>query len=116
MIKDLTFTTESVMYPYWTLAQCIKIIWECKQYPNEDLATFYKRWYTNVEVLEEKWGTFVPTDLKFGADPDEEKKKLQACMFLYCVNWHYYGKVIDELNNAFVAKNKTTTLNLLKKL
>lgn len=102
-IKDLTFTTESVQYKYWTLSQCLKKCWECKQSKQEDLATYYKRWKTIMEVVESKWGVYTPTNISSSEDADEEKKKFQACVFLNGVNWQVYGKVIDELNNSFIA-------------
>jgi len=79
---------------------------ECRQTQHEDLATFYKRWDTNLEVLESKWGKFMPVKLKPGADKEDERTKFHVCLFLKCVNWHDYGKVVDELNNDFLNGNE----------
>ena len=66
MIKDLSFTTESVQYEHWTLSFTIKRIFSCKQYGDEDLPTFYNRWKSYMEVVEAKWGKFTPSTVPHG--------------------------------------------------
>ena len=53
-----------------------------------------------MEVKESQWGMMVPT--KIGSDKTT-KNKFLACVFLAGVDQKKYGKMINELNNAYLA-------------
>ena len=103
LIKNLIFSTDSTQYKYWTIAQCIRRVMNCKQRGAEDLATFYLRWTAEVEVLESQFRSFVPSNIDEDDDASEEAKKLLACLFLNSIMWQKYGKFIDKLNNRFIS-------------
>jgi len=105
MIKDLTFTTTSAQYKYWKLFQNLKNTMLCRQFEHESLSVFYKRWKTNIDVVESLWGGFVPTKLESGEDKDTERDKFLACVFLGSLCIKKYGKATDDLNNDFLDGN-----------
>ena len=102
-IKDLTYSTTSAKYGHWNLTQCLTHAMFCRQHEQEGMPTYYKRWKTNMEVVEDLWGDFTPTKLDAGADGDDEKHKFQACLFLNSLCAKKYGKLVDELNNSYLA-------------
>ena len=103
-----------------------------KQDPRESLASFNKRFEAQVEVAEEVWGLLIPTKLRSTAQAtveyqqnvdgsttpvvaqapefptDDEVKyanRFKACLFLAGVDRQRYKKVVDDMNNEYVAGN-----------
>ena len=83
-----------------------------KQNDKESLIAFYKRFANTVEVAETQWGLLVPTKIATGGRDKEARDKFLACTFLAGVDQKRYGKVVHELNNAFLIgqKNYPTTV------
>ena len=78
-----------------------------RQYEDESLVAFYKRFMSATDVVESQWGKMVPSKIvqdKSSTD-DEERKRFMACVFLAGVDRKRYGRMIDKLNNAYVAGN-----------
>ena len=100
LIKDLSYATTTIQYPFWTSAEQFRRAGTIQQLGHEDLATFYKRWMSQMEVLESQYGVLVPlglVDNKVGKD--EAEKLFKVCLFLLAVDRKKYGHVLDELNN-----------------
>jgi len=98
LFRHATFFTQ---YEWWVLARSIKRAVNCNQYPDEDLVAYYKRWKTNMEIVDNHFGSFGPTKLPTGADQGKEHKKFQACLFLNGTA-KKYTKVVDEFNNSYL--------------
>ena len=58
-----------------------------------------------MEMLEKKWGKFVPTNLDGGADADVERKKFHACLFINNLWKPKYSYIIDDYNNNYLDGN-----------
>lgn len=120
-IKDLSYAKTSIQNPYWGMVQDTKRVHVCHQGPEESLAGYYKKFATTVEVLEDRWGMYVPTKLVLDSGETAEvvRKKFQACMFIAGADKKRYGKVADELNNQFLSgqdnypKNVEAAMNML---
>ena len=112
-IKELSFSTVDVQYEYWTLARSMKNVMMMRQHDKESLQVYYKRFTSTAEVAESQWGLLVPTK-KTSKTSDQQKNrdKFLTCMFLAGVDQKRYGKMINELNNAYLAgqKNYPTTV------
>ena len=102
-VKNLTFTTTSAKYEYWTLQDNIRSLAMCKQGDQEEVTAFYKRWRMKLDVVESQYGPFGPEKLSSGADKDTERKKFQACLFVGSLCTKRYGKWVNELNNSFLS-------------
>jgi uncharacterized protein YifE (UPF0438 family) len=108
-MKDLAFSTVSVQYEYWNMVNSVKKVVILQQGTNEPLPGYYRRWTTARDITEEQWGPWTPPKLaKASSDTDAEvRNKFQACAFLAGVDKVKYGKVINELNNSFLAGNNS---------
>ena len=75
------------------------------QGPSETVANYYRQTIANTKVMESQWGKFHPT--KGLTDDDDKKKardKLLAMIFLAGADKKRYGRLIEDLNNAYLAK------------
>ena len=99
-LKQLAFTTVDVQYKYWTVCWSMNQVFKMKQMNEESLVAYYKRFVGMVEVAESQWGDIVPT--KIGDDKNTRDKFL-ACVFIAGVNQKKFGKLINELNNAYLS-------------
>ena len=99
-LKQLAFTTVDVQYEYWTVCRSMNQVFKMKQMGEESLVAYYKRFVGMVEVAESQWGDIVPTNI--GNDKSTRDKFL-ACVFIAGVNPRKYGKLINELNNAYLS-------------
>lgn len=99
-LKELAFESIDVQYEQWTVCQSMKNAMTIKQYGDESLVAFYKRFVGMIQVTESHWGSLVPT--KIGADKGTRNKFL-ACLFLSSVDRKRYGKFVDELNNHYLS-------------
>ena len=103
-LKDLAFATINVQYEYWTISQMLRSVMTMRQQENEGLASFYKRFTNTVKVTESQWGLLVPTRVASGGTNEAEcRDKFLVCVFLAGVCKNKYGKLINELNNAYLA-------------
>ncbi len=116
MIKELSFLTVEVQYEYWTVMETMKNVMMVRQLERENLAMYYKRFINTAEVAESQWGTMAPTRLMKKKNSKSEEKecrdKFLACVFLAGVDRKRYGRLVNDLNNAFLAgqKNHPTTV------
>jgi hypothetical protein len=105
-MKDLTFSNINVQYEYWSTNTSIRKLAVLQQGPEESLPSYYKRWTAGREVAEEQWGLWYPTKFVENEDDVESvRNKFQACAFLAGVDRTRFGKVVEELNNSFLAGN-----------
>ena len=106
-LKELAFTTIKVQYDYWMMSMSLKRAMNLTQHGGESLAGYYKRFINTVEVTESQWGQLVPTELaKNENDESISRNKFLACVFLAGVDKKSYGKLINELNNAYLTGQK----------
>ena len=60
-----------------------------------------------VEVTKSQWGQLVPTKLTKNESTElKSRNKFLACMFLAGVERKIYGKLINDLNNAYLTGHK----------
>ena len=103
LIKELSYATNTIQYPFFTSADQFRRAGTVRQLGHEDLATFYNRWMSQLEVLESQYGVLVPTELvDTNIDKDEAEKHFKACLFLLAVDRKKYGHVLEELNNQYL--------------
>jgi Zinc knuckle len=105
MLKQMAFSTAGIQEPFWTLQTLLRRLTAINQGPNESVANYYRRTNTNIEVMESQWGMFHPTK---GLTGDDNKKKardkLLAMIFLAGADKKRYGRLLEDLNNAYLAK------------
>ena len=102
-LKDLSFSTVDIQYEYWTMNQSLKNVMTMKQEGGESLSAYYKRFTNMVDVAKSQWGMLVPTKV---ASNKETRNKFLACTFLAGVDQKKYGKLVNDLNNAYLAGQK----------
>jgi hypothetical protein len=61
VIKDFTFSTQTIEYEYWVTAKTLKKLINMRSQPKEEITSFHKKWASVVEALEGKWGNLIPT-------------------------------------------------------
>ena len=83
--------------------QSVKNVMTMKQEGGESLSAYYKRFTNMVDVAESQWGMLVPTKV---ASNKETRNKFLACTFLAGVDQKKYGKLVNDLNNAYLAGHK----------
>ena len=107
VIKNLAYSTSKVQYVHWTVCTSMRRWVTTRQYKDENLVAFYKRFMSALDVVESQWGKMVPGKIvkDKSSNDEEEGKKFKACVFLAGVDRKRYGRMIDELNNAYVAGN-----------
>ena len=100
-IKNLSFSKTTVQYKPWNLTLQIKKFLKTQQRKDESLSSYYKRFQTIKDVVEEGWGPFVPTKmaLENKLTAEEVSNMLLACIFIAGVDKKRYGVVAEELNN-----------------
>jgi Zinc knuckle len=105
MLKQMAFSTAGVQEPFWTMQVLLRRLTAINQGPSESVANYYRRTNANIEVMESQWGKFHPT---MGLTDDDDKKKardkLLAMIFLAGADKKRYGRLIEDLNNAYLAK------------
>jgi hypothetical protein len=99
-LKELSFSSKETQYEFWTMNQAIRNVHTMRQENGESLVAYYKRFINTVDVAESRWGLITPT--KKGNDKETRNKYL-ACTFLTGVDQRRYGKLINDLNNSFLA-------------
>ena len=62
-IKDLSYAKTRIQNPYWGIVHDTKRVHVCNQGPDKSLARYYKKFATTFEVLEDRWGMYIPTKL-----------------------------------------------------
>lgn len=71
------------------------------------MTSYYKYFLAKTQVIEKKWGQFVPTGMVASAGTDADKKiacdKLLAMIFLARADKARFAKLKDTLNNAYLA-------------
>ena len=107
-IKNLSFSKTTVQYKPWNLTLQIKKFLNTQQRKEESLSSYYKRFQTIKDVVEEGWGPFVPTKmaLENKLTAEEVSNMLLACVFIAGVDKKRYGVVAEELNNQFLQGNE----------
>ena len=60
-MRDLVYTTDGVQYEYWTLQAVMRKMLTLRQEDKESLASFFRRFISQVEVTEDVWGSLIPT-------------------------------------------------------
>ena len=107
VIKSLAYTTHKVQYEHWTTCGSMRRMLTMRQYDEESLAAFYKRFTNSVDVTEGQWGKLIPNKIVMNnkSEDDVERKKFLACVFIAGVDAKRYGKLVDELNNSYIAGN-----------
>lgn len=107
VIKSLAYTTHQVQYEHWTACSMMRRVLTMRQFEDESLAAFYKRFTSAVDVTESVWGLLVPIQIvnRNKSGKKDERNRFLACVFLAGVDGKRYGKLVDELNNSFIAGN-----------
>jgi Zinc knuckle len=106
MLKEMAFSTKGVQEPYVTLADSLRRLTAINQGTGETVANYYKRFSAVAEVMAVQWGEFYPPKLAKGTAADDiktAKDKLLARIFLTGADKKRYGKLLEDLNNAFLA-------------
>ena len=121
LLREMAYGTGGILYEYMALALVLRRLTAHNQGQTESVANYYHRFKSISQVVEEQWGMFFPT-LK-GGNTDASKKtardQLMAMIFLAGADKKRFEKLIDNLNNEFLAgKNNypvslETTLTLL---
>ena len=107
LIKELSYATTSIQYSFYTCAEQYRHAGTIRQLGHEDITVFYKRWMSQIDVLESQYGTIVPLGLvDNNIDKDEAEKCFKACMFLLAVDRKRYGHVLEELNSQYLNGTK----------
>lgn len=120
-IKAMIFSMEDVQHPFWTAQIGLRRFTALFQGPGESPDSYYKRYLLIVKVLEEQWGEMYPDKLCTDDTADAARvarDKFMAAHFLGGANRQRYGKLLDELNNSYLAKkdNYPATLEAAYKL
>ena len=103
LVKELSYATTSIQYSFYTCAEQYHCAGTIHQLTHEEITVFYKRWMSQIDVLESQYGPIVPLGLvDTNIDKDEAKKHFKACMFLLAVDRKRYGHVLEELNNQYL--------------
>jgi Zinc knuckle len=122
MLKEMAFSTKGVQEPYVTLADSLRRLTAINQGTGETVANYYKRFSAVAEVMTTQWGDFYPPKLAGGTAADDIAKsndKLLARIFLTGSDKKRYGKLMEDLNNAYIGgkdnypESLDATLNLL---
>ena len=74
-VKDLAFETENTNYGYCTMVDGFNRVLKVSQGKSESLASYYKQWWIQVEVLEGKWGEFGPVLVPKGDKSSETRHR-----------------------------------------
>jgi hypothetical protein len=105
VLKQMAFSTAGVQEPFWTMQVLLRRMTAINQGPSESVANYYRRTNANIEVMESQWDLFHPT---MGLTGDDNKKKardkLLAMIFLAGADKKRYGRLIEDLNNSYLAK------------
>ena len=119
-IKDLSYDTKEVQYPFWTAVVSWRRMAFLHQYAYEDYPAYYKRFKTNRDLMTPYWGTkWLPTELiREDLPEDQAIQRFEACVFLAGVSKQKSGNLLDELNNAYLKgiDNYPTTVESAMKM
>jgi hypothetical protein len=107
MLKQMAFSTAGVQEPFWTIQVLLRLLTAINQPegPNELVANYYRRTNANIKVMESQWGMFYPTKGLTGDDNTKKARdKLLAMIFLARADKKRYGRLLNDLNNAYLTK------------
>jgi len=106
-LRNMAFTTDSTQNPYWTMAHVVTRFAGFNQGTKESVVNYYNRFMAMTEVVEAQWGDFFPPKMAPN-DTDQEKKEareqLLSMIFLKGADNTRFGRLKEELNNAYLAK------------
>ena len=91
-IKQQIFDANERKYSSLRMVLAWKKLTYCRQFDNEDLIDYYKRFVGMIEMVELSFGTIKPND-----DDDEERTKFIAMMFMDGVDKKQYGSLLKDL-------------------
>jgi len=105
-LKEMAFSTAGIQDPFWNLQNLLRRLTVMNQGTSESVTNYHKRFLASTQVIEAMWGMFVPTRLVAG-DTDDDKKnardKLLAMFFLAGADKKRFGKLVEDLNNAYLS-------------
>jgi hypothetical protein len=122
-LKKMAFGTGDEQNEAWSLQIALRRLTAINQGPNESVARYHKRFIGVSEVIEAQWGVFAPPKLVKDDRNDDEKDaardRIMSMIFLAGADKKRYGKLLDDLNNSYLAgtdkypKSIDSTLTLL---
>ena len=105
-LKTMAFSSGGVQHPMCTLCTNLRRLLAINQGPKESVENYHKHFIATTDVIEEQWGTFYPPKLASSTSAAAKKKArdlLHAMIFLTGSDKHRYDKLLDNLNNQFLA-------------
>jgi hypothetical protein len=106
-LKELAFSTGGVQHPFWTLQNMLRRLTAINQGGKESVQNYHKRFLAMTEVIEAQWGQFCPVELadsNSAADKKKARDQLLSMIFLAGADKARYGKLVESLNNSYLAK------------
>ena len=106
-MKTAAFSAGGVQHPFWILVYLLKKLVNMNQGPTETVENYHQRIDASKDVIGLTWGILYPPELiesKSEADKKKANEQLMAMIFLSGADKKRYGKLVEELNNAYLAK------------
>lgn len=98
-----------IQYDHKCAQLALKRLLNVKQFENESLPKYYKRFNGLVEVAEMHFGVLVPTKIAKAeksidkkSTPENTRDKFIACMFIEGADQKRFGKYLADLNNDYM--------------
>ena len=121
LIEEKVFSNSKARHPSVTLIETLKRSFAINQGSQETVGNYYKRFTSQVQVLEKHWGTLKIPELKqqYNNSDDKARDGMLATLFLFGADKARFSGLRDELNTSYLSKvdNYPTTckdaLNLL---
>jgi hypothetical protein len=115
-LKKMAFMTGGEKDPFWMLQEVLKCFMAINQGPMESVDNYSKRFEAIVKVVEAQWGDFVPLKLAgsgaTAANKKEARGKFLSRLMLSGVDKKCYLKLIEDLNNNYLAGKDNYPLDL----
>jgi Zinc knuckle len=106
-LRTMTFSSEGIQHPYWSLQEVMRRLTGINQGPDEAVTNYHQRFLATTAVVEAQWGSYMPPTLAGITDDDKaaSREQMLAMTFLAGADKRRFGSMLEELNNAYLAKN-----------
>jgi hypothetical protein len=104
LLEKMAFSTGGDQDPFLTLNLSLRRLVAIQQGPKENTAKYYKRFRVAADVLTGHWGEFYPPKLVTTELTKElTQDRFLARILLMGADKGRFGKLLDELNNNYIA-------------
>eukprot|EP00977_Amphora_coffeiformis_P008241 scaffold1852_cov170-Amphora_coffeaeformis.AAC.1 len=114
LIKDAAYNSNKKKYPPMQAAMALKRLMMMRQYDNEDVVDYYKRFSSTLEMVDRAYGEITPMvlaqrDQAYKADAEgvsrAERNKMLAYMFMDGANKKLFGYFMKNMHDDYALGN-----------